>query len=323
MLTILNLELLLYLNMELLYKGHSLFLADEYHEACLVYESATNCPETACEAFTSWAYALIKLGDLKQAASKAENAIQINPSNPLSFLRKAQALFYEQHFSASLELFLHANTLKPNIADSWITKCESELKNIVIKEPFTWFQSQEEVHLIFFVKTNSPEDVKLEINSNSVTITAKTTSGSEFLNTVQLLHEILPTDSRSSIKSNKVEVILKKSSASIWHTLEPTKQETSKPSYPSSSKKAKNWDKLNKEFDEELKKDKPEGEAALNELFKQIYENADEDTRRAMIKSYQTSGGTVLSTNWGEVKEKDYEGKDRPDPPKGQQWVSP
>ena len=30
-----------------------------------------------------------------------------------------------------------------------------------------------------------------------------------------------------------------------------------------------------------------------------------------MIKSMQTSGGTVLSTNWNEVKDKDYEGKDR------------
>lgn len=40
-----------------------------------------------------------------------------------------------------------------------------------------------------------------------------------------------------------------------------------------------------------------------------------------MIKSYQTSGGTVLSTNWDEVKTKDYEGKDKVDPPEGQQWA--
>ena len=39
-----------------------------------------------------------------------------------------------------------------------------------------------------------------------------------------------------------------------------------------------------------------------------------------MVKSFQTSCGTVLSTNWNEVAEKDYEGKDRPDAPKGQQW---
>ena len=45
---------------------------------------------------------------------------------------------------------------------------------------------------------------------------------------------------------------------------------------------------------------------------------ADEETRRAMNKSFQTSGGTVLSTNWGEVKEKDYE-KDRT-APDGQEW---
>ena len=103
--------------------------------------------------------------------------------------------------------------------------------------------------------------------------------------------------------------------------MEPLKLTETKPVYPSSSKKNINWDKLDKEIDQELKKEKPEGEAALNELFKEIYGNADEDTRRAMIKSYQTSGGTVLSTNWKEVKEKDYEGKDRPEPPKGQEWA--
>jgi suppressor of G2 allele of SKP1 len=36
-----------------------------------------------------------------------------------------------------------------------------------------------------------------------------------------------------------------------------------------------------------------------------------------MMKSYQTSGGTVLSTNWKEVQEKNYE--DELTAPKGQE----
>jgi suppressor of G2 allele of SKP1 len=39
-----------------------------------------------------------------------------------------------------------------------------------------------------------------------------------------------------------------------------------------------------------------------------------------MWKSFQTSDGTVLSTDWGDVSKKDYQGKDRPSPPKGQEW---
>jgi suppressor of G2 allele of SKP1 len=60
----------------------------------------------------------------------------------------------------------------------------------------------------------------------------------------------------------------------------------------------KNWDKIVKEFEEEEEKS---GEKDVNDLFKQIYSQGNEEMRRAMNKSFSESGGTVLSTNWDEV----------------------
>ena len=39
----------------------------------------------------------------------------------------------------------------------------------------------------------------------------------------------------------------------------------------------------------------------LMAVIRNIYQNGSDDTKRAMLKSYQVSCGTVLSTNWAEV----------------------
>ncbi|KAI0201183.1 SGS-domain-containing protein [Astrocystis sublimbata] len=73
--------------------------------------------------------------------------------------------------------------------------------------------------------------------------------------------------------------------------------------YPTSSRKGPiNWDSIDDDEDEEdvSKKD-------VNSFFQQIYKDADEDTKRAMMKSFVESNGTALSTSWSDAKRKSYE----------------
>jgi suppressor of G2 allele of SKP1 len=87
-------------------------------------------------------------------------------------------------------------------------------------------------------------------------------------------------------------------------------------------KKQKNWDGITTQILEKEKEKSTEedpnvgGDASVNDFFKKLYSGADEDTQRAMLKSYQESGGTALSTNWTEV------GKERVavQPPTGSEW---
>ncbi|RYO73767.1 hypothetical protein DL766_004875 [Monosporascus sp. MC13-8B] len=83
----------------------------------------------------------------------------------------------------------------------------------------------------------------------------------------------------------------------------PAAATSSGPAYPTSSKKGpKNWDKIDDEDDAEK-----DGDGDVNSFFQTIYKNADDDTRRAMMKSYIESNGTSLSTSWAEAKDKKYE----------------
>lgn len=177
-----------------------------------------------------------------------------------------------------------------------------------------WFQNDNFVTVTVFVKGVDPAGVTCNFFDRSLSLTVKQPNGSDYsLELDPLAHGIVPSGSKFAVMSTKIEIKLKKAEEGLkWGALEG--EETgpvgtisaaaaAPPSYPSSARVKHDWSKIEKEVEEE----KPEGEAALNQFFQTLYKDADDDTRRAMIKSYTESGGTALSTNWKEVGKKKVE----------------
>lgn len=196
---------------------------------------------------------------------------------------------------------------------------------------YDWYQNMTHVFVSFKVVGNDKslaKNTKVDLQKQQITLE----QGDQTI-VVPLSQEIDADTSEIYPFSTKLEIKLKKiEEKQNWLCLEPGKgpstiaapvpvneDEQPKKAKPYASKR--DWNAIERDVGKELDAEKPEGDGALNALFKQIYERADEDTRRAMMKSYQTSGGTVLSTNWGEVASKDYEGRDRPSAPDGQMWA--
>jgi len=200
-----------------------------------------------------------------------------------------------------------------------------------------WYQTQTEVVVSVLARNVPKEKVSVDFSESEVDVSIKLDNGAEYSYSFSLFHKVVPSQCKFSVGTAKVELKLKKHTPGKWDTLEGTGEanvtatslnnvepvsEVDDALKPASKKvysgSSKDWDKVETTLKKEEEDEKPEGEEALNKLFRDIYGRSDEETRRAMNKSFQTSGGTVLSTNWGEVKEKDYE-KDRT-APDGQEW---
>ncbi|EPY25535.1 suppressor of G2 allele of SKP1 [Strigomonas culicis] len=196
-------------------------------------------------------------------------------------------------------------------------------KNFEGKVRMEWFQVAEVLTLTFYVKERLDTDVVVTKTERSLDVTIRLdANGREYNYTANPLYGTLSDSAAEvSVRPMKVEVTVRKSTAHQWPSVEGEGQQedvavppagnlptsASELVYPNS--RGKNWNSI--KIDEE--DEKPQGEAALNQLFKQIYGDGTDEQRRAMVKSFVESGGTVLSTNWEDVGKKKVEVQ----PPKG------
>lgn len=178
-----------------------------------------------------------------------------------------------------------------------------------------WYQSNDDVIITIYAKNIKEDKLKVHFESKSVSISFPSANGSEYnYNLDPLYSEIRVEESRFKIYSTKLEISLRKSIAGKWPSLEKEetltnngnsnnkgRQEELHAAYPSSSRKKIDWSNFKVEDETENDGGEP------NQFFQQIFKDMDEDSRRAMMKSYVQSNGTVLTTNWEEARDKEFE----------------
>ncbi|OBZ79923.1 Protein SGT1 B [Grifola frondosa] len=170
-----------------------------------------------------------------------------------------------------------------------------------------FYETDERLTLSVFDKGANPEEVSIKFEPRSLTYQ----NGEKKLILEPLKGQIDPEKSDYTVGKVKVEIRLGKMAQGRWGALvgdspDPLSQfPSSSTAAPTSSARQpprKNWDGITNTI---LGGEKPVtteqdpnagGDAAVNEFFQKLFADADEDTKRAMMKSYQESGGTTLST---------------------------
>ncbi|KAI1731803.1 SGS domain-containing protein [Ditylenchus destructor] len=157
-----------------------------------------------------------------------------------------------------------------------------------VKHPLMlWAQRSSHIYLTLEVK-----DMKIsEMSANGNKFKFRgIKEAEEYEADLELYGDLKGDELRQTVGDCRIELIIPKESTEWWPRL--LKNQTKIPWIKVDFEK---WKDENEENDEE---------SDANSFFQQLYRNADDNTKKAMMKSYSESCGTVLSTNWEDIKKK-------------------
>ena len=202
---------------------------------------------------------------------------------------------------------------------------QQQKKNKAILNPvgkqdvrFDWFDSGSTVEISIYVKRINENTVKANITPTSLDLSFTDSENKSYHFQIPQLYDSINVNETSyKVYGTKLALNLVKNSKKLWTDIKRLEGEqdtelslfpkdelsdqTKSVAYPTSSSKKIDWSKFEVDDDEDAEGDGPDA------FFKKLYEGADENARRAMMKSFIESNGTTLSTDWGEVGNKTIE----------------
>ncbi|KAA8533668.1 hypothetical protein F0562_031185 [Nyssa sinensis] len=329
------------------------FIDDHFELAVGLYSQAIDLNPNNAELYADRAQANIKLNNFTEAVADANRAIGLDPLMPKAYLRKGTACIKLEEYQTAKAALQTGASLAPGDSrfSNLIKECEELIAEEADSQPVNnssnqvamvssskpkyrheFYQKPEEVVVNIFAKGVPAKNVVVDFGEQILSVTIHLPGQDPDIFQPRLFGKIIPAKCKFDVLSTKIEIRLAKAEAIHWTSLEFSKEATvlqrinvpsgsQRPTYPSSKPRTVDWDKLEAQVKKEEKDEKLDGDAALNKFFQGIYQDADEDTRRAMKKSFVESNGTVLSTNWREVGSKKVEGT----PPDGMElkkWES-
>lgn len=296
-----------------------------FTEAVADANNAIKLDPSMAKAYLRKGMACIKLEEYETAKTALETGASLAPGDSrfTNLISDCDVLIAEEAEEKAQQLV--GNATKDVATSSNLTPAidlSSQVATVSSTKPkyrHEFYQKPDEVVVTIFAKGIPANCVVVDFGEQILSVTIELPGEEVYHFQPRLFGKIVPAKCRYVVMSTKIEIRLAKADILSWTSLEFTNDVSvlqkiivpsgsSKPTYPSSKPKRVDWDKLEAQVKKEEKEEKLDGDAALNKFFRDIYKDADEDTRRAMSKSFIESNGTVLSTNWKEVGAKKVEG---------------
>ena len=261
------------------------------------------------------------------------SALELDPTKYEAYLYRGISLFSLGKFEESLLDFNEAlqRNVPKYLIDRWMFRCNTELSHKKIKSieennkeelknqeeapqkhhiystsgklAYTWFQTDKSVGINLGYRVKDCSKLKYKLEEDSIEVIFPIDGSKDYNLHINLWENIKPEVSKVLAELDSIEIFLEKKNANLnWENLckidvnneQLEANEDKAPLYPTSAHQKKDWNKIDKELEAEIRADTEKYGDARKGLIEALYNNSNEEQRMALAKSVQGSKGCYM-----------------------------